>query len=117
MGQRLNAHGDGTWCPPGGHLEHGESFEQCAKRETKEEAGINIKNVRFVTATNDVFEHENKHYVTIYVLADWVSGEPQVLEPDKLIKWQWVDWRKLPSPLFLPVEHLVESGFDPIHKG
>lgn len=111
FGQRLNAHGEGTWCPPGGHVEYGESFENCARREVAEETGLTIKNVTFITTTNDLHVSENKHYVTIIMRADWESGEPQVLEPDKMVKWGWFDWDNLPSPLFLSIQNLVDSGY------
>lgn len=32
MGRRKNAHGDGLYCGPGGHLEHMETIEDCARR-------------------------------------------------------------------------------------
>ncbi len=111
LGQRLNAHGDGTWSFPGGHLEFAESFEECARREVAEETGLIIKNLRFVTATNDIFPKENKHYITIYVCADWSKGKPHVLEPDKMIKWQWFEWDELPQPLFIPLQNLIKTGF------
>ena len=57
----------GTYAFPGGHLEFGESFEECAVREIMEEAGLAIGNVRFLTATNDVMVSENKHYITIFM--------------------------------------------------
>lgn len=113
MGQRRNAHGSGSWSFPGGHMEFGETFEACAVRETQEETGLVISNPVFVTCTNDFFTEENKHYVTIYMKADWASGEPKVIEPDKMVKWDWFDWDNLPSPLFIPMQHFVETGFRP----
>ena len=44
--ERKGVHGQGTWSTPGGHLEYGESPEACAARETKEETGVEIVNVR-----------------------------------------------------------------------
>lgn len=111
MGQRRNAHGDGTWSIPGGHLEFGETFEDTAKREVLEETGLVIKNVRFGAVTNDYFESEEKHYVTIWMLSDWESGVEQITEPDKFVKMQWRNFDALPDPLFLPWQQLLDSQF------
>jgi 8-oxo-dGTP diphosphatase len=108
--------GNGRWSFPDGHLEAGESFEECAKRETLEEAGIEIKNIKFVTATNDINLEENSHYITIYVAAEHASGEPKIMEPDRAEKWDWFSWNELPKPLFLPVENLIKTGFNPFRK-
>ncbi|HEX6995608.1 MAG TPA: NUDIX domain-containing protein [Gammaproteobacteria bacterium] len=62
MVRRTNVHGDGTWSAPGGHIDKGESLEQCAQREVFEETGVTIKNIRFLAVTNDIFEAEGKHY-------------------------------------------------------
>ena len=40
--KRKGKHGPGLWSGPGGHLETGETFTQCAVREIYEEAGIEI---------------------------------------------------------------------------
>ncbi len=114
--KRKNYHGDGSWCFPGGHLEFGETWEECAKRETREEAGIEIKNLRFGTVTNDIFSKENKHYITIIMIAEYDSGEVQIMEPEKNEKWDWFEWDKLPSPLFIPLQNLIKQGFDPLKK-
>ena len=45
--RRKNAHGSGTWSTPGGHLDFGESPEQYASREVKEETGIEISDIEF----------------------------------------------------------------------
>jgi|SRR5690606_910525 len=105
MGRRLNAHGGGEFCGPGGHLEFGESVEDCARRETKEEAGIEIDNLRKLCVTN-MRGYKGRHYIDIGVIADWKSGEVQNLEPHKRDGWDWYDVDDLPEPLF---------GVDPIY--
>lgn len=113
LGKRKNAHGDGTWSFPGGHLEFGESIEDCARRETEEETGLIIDNFEKSVFTNDVFEKEGKHYVTLYAIAEISEGEPVVAEPEKCEEWKWFDWDNLPSPLFIPIENLLKENFDP----
>lgn len=114
LGKRKNSHGDGSWSFPGGHLEFAESWEDCARRETKEETNLNIKNIHFLTATNDIFITEEKHYITIFILADYDTGELKLLEKEKCEKWDWFDFENLPSPLFLPIENLLKSEFSPL---
>ncbi|MEK7680606.1 MAG: NUDIX hydrolase [Patescibacteria group bacterium] len=114
FGKRKNAHGEGAWCVPGGHLEYGESWEQCSRRETMEEAGIEIKNLRFGSVVNDIFEVEQKHYITIYMVADFASGEVKTMEPEKCEGWDWFDWNNLPQPLFLPTQNLLKQNFNPL---
>jgi len=99
MGKRKGSHGEGEYAFPGGHLEYMESFEECARRETLEECGLKIKNIRFNCVSN-VTSHKPKHYVHIGLVADWESGEAQVLEPDKRESWEWFSMDNLPSPIF-----------------
>jgi 8-oxo-dGTP diphosphatase len=63
---------------PGGHLEYGESFAETAARESLEETGLEVGNIKFLTATNDVFG-EGKHYVTIFVTAE-ITGENKIAQ-------------------------------------
>jgi len=63
--------------------------------------------------TNDIFEHERRHYVTLFIVADAAAGEPMVLEPEKCAEWRWFEWDVLPSPLFLPIQHLLAQGYRP----
>jgi 8-oxo-dGTP diphosphatase len=111
MGYRIGSHGSGTWSTPGGHMEFGENFEETAKREVLEETGLIVDNVRFGAVTNDVFTDENKHYVTVWMLSNWVSGEPTLNEPDKFIDQRWTNVDDIPRPLFLPWETLLKSEF------
>lgn len=111
MMQRQGAHGAGSWSIPGGHLEFGESFEDTARREVDEETGLKVKNVRFGAVTNDVFESEAKHYVTIWMLTDWESGTEENREPAKCLDMKWTDFDSLPDNLFLPWNQLLNSEF------
>ena len=65
MGKRKGSHGEGTWSVPGGHLEFGETIENCAKREVYEETGLVITDVTVAGITNDIFSEEETHYITI----------------------------------------------------
>lgn len=108
LGKRKNAHGAGQYAFPGGHMEGGESLEDCAKRETKEEAGIEIDNVTFLYFGN-LRNLGGKHYAHIGVTARLVSGEPIVMEPEKCEGWAWYSLENPPSPLFGTIIHSIES--------
>ncbi|GAA5847101.1 hypothetical protein JCM5353_008842 [Sporobolomyces roseus] len=127
VGIRKGSHGSGSIQLPGGHLEIGESFEQCAMREVEEETGIQLvaeeNQIKFVTATNDVFSLEEdggKHYVTIFVACRVRDDvEPKVLEPEKCESWTWMKWEELVKmvesqgeereKLFLPLRNLIKQ--------
>ncbi|KAK9905980.1 hypothetical protein WJX75_010048 [Coccomyxa subellipsoidea] len=114
VGRRLGAHGRGEFALPGGHLEFGESWEDCAKREVLEETGLQLSNLRFETAVNSVFG-EAAHYVTIFMRGDAdEAAEARVLEPDKCEEWIWVPWHDIPRPIFFPLQLLQESDYEPI---
>ena len=53
------------WACPGGHLEFGESVEECASRELLEETGLTTS-LRLGPWVNDVMEGD-KHYITLFV--------------------------------------------------
>jgi 8-oxo-dGTP diphosphatase len=109
VGKRKGSHGAGTWALPGGHLEPGESFETCCKREVLEETGLIINNISPVVFTNDVFHHEGLHYITLFFKGDHESGEAIVLEPRQCEEWRWVSLDHIPQPIFLPLSNALEE--------
>ncbi len=109
MGKRLSAHGKGLWALPGGHLEWGETIEECAKREALEEVNLSLSNLKAGPCTNDIFKESEKHYITCFMLTDSFEGSLKNMEPDKCAKWEWFDLDNLPSPLFLPMTELFKT--------
>lgn len=109
LGKRKGSHGAGEYAFPGGHLENGESFEDCARREVKEECGIIISGVRKQFVAN-ITDYMPKHYVHIGLTALWDKGNLQVLEPDKVVRWKWYSFFKLPQPLFKMTEMAIDCS-------
>ncbi|MEJ2237300.1 MAG: NUDIX domain-containing protein [Gemmatimonadales bacterium] len=107
--RRRNTHGSGTWSTPGGHLDFGESPEDCAVREVKEETAVEIAGVEFKGVTNDFFDVEGKHYLTLWFQAEHLSGEIAVTAPEEMSEVGWFEWGRLPRPLFLPLRNLLEG--------
>ncbi|HJK86151.1 MAG TPA: NUDIX hydrolase [Candidatus Megaira endosymbiont of Nemacystus decipiens] len=108
LGKRKNSHGAASWGPPGGHLEFGESFEECAIRETKEETALNITSPTFLSITNDFFEFDQKHYISIFMSVNMPENQKIInIEPHKVEEWGWFNLSFLPKGLFVPLENLI----------
>lgn len=110
--KRRSSHGAGSWAPPGGHIDYGESVLECASREVKEETGLEIKNLKVLGFTEDIFEKEKKHYITIWVKADWASGEIRQ-DHEEFSEIGWFDRNKLPKPRVLFLRHYLEGKIFP----
>ncbi|MGD8559962.1 MAG: NUDIX hydrolase [Gammaproteobacteria bacterium] len=69
----------GLWCIPGGKIRFGETLQQAAEREIREETGIEIR-ARQPVYVFDVIDTSDKqsscHYVVVDLEADYLSGEP-----------------------------------------
>ena len=63
----------GTWTYPGGFLEMGETSEEGACREAREELGITVGGLRLLGA----YSRPSAGIVTIVYLADLIEGEPR----------------------------------------
>ena len=109
LGLRKGSHGAQTWAPAGGHLEFGETVEECARRELLEETGVTAISCRLGPWVENVLDNGTKHYITLFVIVDQYEGELQLLEPDKCECWQWFRWDALPSPLFAPLSSYIKS--------
>jgi mutator protein MutT len=101
VGKRIGSHAP-YYSIPGGRLELGETFEQCAIRELHEEHGITILEPRVIAVTNNLetYRSEGVHFISVILVAKAFEGEPVINEPDKCEEILWADPRDLPQPHF-----------------
>ncbi|MDF2461655.1 MAG: ADP-ribose pyrophosphatase [Candidatus Saccharibacteria bacterium] len=96
----------GTHAPkfsiPGGKLDLGETFEQAAIREVREELDISVINPRVIAVTNNLETHaeEGVHFISVILLAEAFEGEPKIMEPHKCLGIDWHHPHSLPEPHF-----------------
>ena len=90
------------WEFPGGKKMKGESFEQCIRRETREELGIEVAvHEKLMDIKRD---YKDRVIWLHFYLCSHVSGEPQALDCQKVA---WVDVLKLKDFRFPPANDLV----------
>ena len=107
LARRRGALGGGTWGSAGGHLEHGESLEDCARREAKEEFGLDVGDLRFLCVSNIIAY--GRHYVDVEFLGEIGEQEPLLLEPDAFDGDGWFPLSRLPEPMFQAMAYAIDS--------
>jgi len=63
--------GYGLWVVPGGFVDAGELVEDAVARETREEAGLNVRVVRLL----NVHSYQHSRTVVLSYITEYVSGE------------------------------------------
>ena len=99
-----SAKGRKTWGPPKGHLEDGETSEQNAWRELKEETGLDEKQVRVIDDFKHLLEyikddskqigglngHRKKLLIVHFWLAECISANKDIVISNEHQKHKWL---------------------------
>ena len=96
---------DGMYCMPSGHVEDGEKFSTAAVRESMEEVGLTIEEMRPVHVTQRISSSEDVRLGLFFEATKW-KGTPQNREPDKHGEIVWFDKDAL------PLENIVQFQAD-----
>ena len=112
LAMKKRGFGEGKLNGIGGKVEPGETSEQCAVRETKEEIGVEITEFEKLADINfDEYVKDNHEMVLmdVYIATKW-QGEPQESEE---MRPQWFKVKDIPyDDMFIDDEHWLPQVLD-----
>jgi 8-oxo-dGTP pyrophosphatase MutT (NUDIX family) len=99
---------DGQWAAAAaGHVEAGETAYDAARREAREEIGVEVGDLRFLTSMQRTRHADpiDERIDFFFSCRSW-SGEPRIVEPAKCAALEWFALDALPDPV-VPHERFV----------
>lgn len=83
-----------TWGVPKGHMELGETYEETALRETKEETGLDV--VLLAKLPNCLASYDNEKKTVVTFLAKIIDEDQPIIGDGENFEILWFDVQQLP---------------------
>lgn len=109
LGKRKGVIGEGTWGLPGGHIKHGESILDCAKREVFNEVNINVKDIELLEVVEMVETGVDFQLIELGYKCEKWEGILELKEHKYCSEWKFFSIDKLPKEIFEPHRKIVDK--------
>jgi 8-oxo-dGTP diphosphatase len=106
---------DGSYSLIAGHLNGHETTKQCAVREAKEEANIDIDNKDLDVLLLVHRFKPDREYFDIYLTVQKWSGEIKNMEPEKCDDIKWFSLENMPHNLIPELRPALENIKNGVH--
>ena len=104
LGRRSRGAYRGAWCVPCGYVEYDEDVRGAARREFREETGIEVELGEVIAV------HSNFHDPSMHTVGIWFRGEPaggEVRAADDLDRIEYFALDALPAEIAFPTDRMV----------
>jgi 8-oxo-dGTP diphosphatase len=89
--------GYGKWVIPGGFVDRGETLEEAAVRETREETSLKVR----ISSLLNVYSYPGRTVIIAAFLAEWEAGTPAACDETLevgLFSYKEIPWQELAFP-------------------